>query len=84
MVLGTNRPYRGHPIRMRTWPPAALERQHVAWMASRDQFNRELWRPGSQARADRWQKLYYQGIDMEGRTIASDHRTRLRVKPFAK
>ena len=62
----------------------ALERQHVAWMASRNQFNAELRRPGSQAQADKWQKLYYQGTDMDGRAIAPDHRTRLRVKPFAK
>jgi hypothetical protein len=62
----------------------ALEHQHETWMASRNQFNRELRRPGSQAQANKWQKLYYQGTDMEGRTIASDHRTRLRVKPFAK
>ena len=26
------------------------------------------------AQADKWQKLYYQGIDMEGRAIAPDHR----------
>lgn len=62
----------------------ALEREHERWMASRNQFNAELRRPGSQAQADKWQKLYYQGTDMEGRTIAADHRTRLRVKPFAK
>jgi hypothetical protein len=62
----------------------ALEREHERWMASRNQFNAELRRPGSQAQTDKWQKLYYQGTDMEGRTIAADHRTRLRVKPFAK
>ena len=62
----------------------ALERQHGTWTAGRNQFNAELRRPGSQAQADKWQKLYYQGIDMEGRAIAPDHRTRLRVKPFAK
>ena len=60
----------------------------AAWPADhalcRNQFNAELRRPGSQAQADRWQKLYYQGTDMEGRAIAPDHRTRLRVKPFAK
>jgi Family of unknown function (DUF6065) len=62
----------------------ALERQHGTWTAGRNQFNAELRRPGSQAQADKWQKLYYQGIDMEGRAIAPDHRTRLRVKPFAR
>jgi hypothetical protein len=54
----------------------------VLFKPSRDQFNAELRRPGSQAQADKWQKLHYQGTDLEGRTIASDHRTRLRVKPF--
>ncbi len=61
----------------------ALEREHTGWMASRNQFNAELRRPGSQAQGEKWQKLYYHGLDTEGRTIAPDHRTRVRLKPFA-
>ena len=75
----------------REQPGGADEPKHhaeAAWPADhalfRDQFNAELRRPGSQARADKSQKLYYQGTDMEGRAIAPEHCTRLRVKPFAK
>jgi Family of unknown function (DUF6065) len=62
----------------------ALERQLETWSEGRNQFNRELWRPGSQAQSDKWQRRYYQGTDMEGRTIATDHRTRVRLRPFAR
>jgi hypothetical protein len=62
----------------------ALKIQHDSWSASRDQFNTDLKRSGTQAQDDRWQKRYYHGLDMEGRNIAPDHRTRIRVKPFAR
>jgi hypothetical protein len=61
-----------------------LQRQHSAWTASRSQFNKELTKVGSQAQSDKWQKLYYQGLDSEGRAATEDHRTRLRLKPFAR
>jgi hypothetical protein len=42
-----------------------------------------LQEPGSEARAEKWQKLYYRGLDPEGReTAAEEHRTRLKLKPF--
>jgi len=60
-----------------------LKPNHDVWSASRVQFNADLRKRGSQARADKWQKHYYHGIDLEGRSIApSSHRTRLRLKPF--
>jgi hypothetical protein len=62
----------------------ALKIQHDSWSASRDQFNVDLKRSGSQAQDDKWQKRYYHGLDMEGRAIAPDHRTRIRVKPFVR
>jgi hypothetical protein len=62
-----------------------IERQYRAWHASRRHFNAELKQPGSAAQAERWQKLYYRGLDAEGEPAAvDDHRTRLRVQPFAK
>jgi len=61
-----------------------LKIQHDAWSASRLQFNADLRRRGSKARADKWQKLYYHGLDVEGRDIAPDHRTKVRVRRFAK
>ena len=60
-----------------------LKRQHEAWTASRANFNTDLKRPGSGAQAEKWQKLYYRGLDPQGRPTKADaHRTRLRLKPF--
>lgn len=61
-----------------------LKIQHDSWNASRLQFNADLSRPGSAAQDQKWQKLYYHGLDMEGRDIAPYHRTRIRLKRFAK
>jgi hypothetical protein len=60
-----------------------LERQFKLWNESRTQFNAELQRPGSEAQAERWQKLYYRGLSPDGETAAEDHITRLRLKPFS-
>jgi hypothetical protein len=59
-----------------------LERQFKAWNESRSKFNAELQRPGSQAQAERWQKLYYRGLSPDGTTPIDDHLTRLRLRPF--
>lgn len=59
--------------------------QHEKWEASRHAFIADLKIKGSVAQEERWQKLYYQGRDVDGNEIKSvDHRTRLRVKPFAR
>jgi Family of unknown function (DUF6065) len=64
---------------------AELQRQHEAWVKSRLRFNLDLKQPGSPAQADKWQKLYYHGLDPEGgHKAAEGHRTRLRLGPFAK
>jgi hypothetical protein len=61
-----------------------LQRQFEAWRASRGQFNADLKQPGSEAQSERWQKLYYRGLDPDAeRAAIDDHRTRLRLKPFA-
>lgn len=60
-----------------------LKAQYEAWMASRLKFNADLKTAGSDAQAEKWQKHYYQGLDVEGRSRAlEDHRTRVRLKPF--
>jgi hypothetical protein len=60
-----------------------LQQQYDAWNISRTKFNEEVKVPGSAAREEKWQKLYYRGLDASGREVKSvDHRTRLRVKPF--
>ena len=60
-----------------------LKRQHDVWTASRARFNIDLKQPGSDAQADKWQKLYYRGLVPDGKpNLAEAHRTRLRLKPF--
>jgi hypothetical protein len=62
---------------------AELKVQHEQWAASRHTFNKELEQPGSAARAERWQKNYYKGLDAAGRpSTIEDHRTRVRLKNF--
>jgi hypothetical protein len=62
-----------------------LKRQFDSWTQSRSQFNADLKVPDSGASAERWQKHYYQGVDAEAQhKPAEDHRTRLRLRPFAK
>jgi hypothetical protein len=63
---------------------AELKEQYAVWQASRRDFLVDLKRPGSPARDERWQKLYYRGLDAAGRkTGAEDHRTRLRLRQFS-
>ena len=54
---------------------------YQAWADSRRGFNRDLTVPGSEARAQKWQKDYFRG----GAGFAQgppDHRTKLRPRPF--
>lgn len=61
-----------------------LKAQYETWSASRSQFNADLKQPGSDALVEKWQKHYYRGLDADGRpNAAEDHRTRVRLKPFA-
>jgi len=60
-----------------------LQRDFEAWRQSRAAFNADLRQTGSAAQKERWQKTYYRGVDMAGQPGATDHRTRLRLKPFA-
>ncbi len=60
-----------------------LQAQHDAWTASRARFNTELMRPGSEAEAEKWQKMYHRGVVPGSDDVAPEgHRTQLRVKPF--
>ena len=62
-----------------------LQRAHAAWTANRNRFNVGLRQPGSEAQAEKWQKLYHRGVMPDGETAgAADHRTRLKLKPFGK
>jgi hypothetical protein len=58
-----------------------LEKAYKNWQVSRDQFNADLTKEGSEARKEKWQKLYYRGLDMQGGEF-EDHQIKLRLKPF--
>ena len=58
------------------------EARFKAWSRSRDAFQDKVQREPPKLPADRWQKHYYQGIGPSGEVLASDHRTKLRLKPF--
>jgi Family of unknown function (DUF6065) len=59
----------------------ALYEDFKAWSRSRDEFQANV----GQARSptERWQKRYYRGVGMADEKPVADHRTRLRLKPFA-
>ncbi len=62
-----------------------LKRQHDTWTANRNRFNVDLRQPGSEAQAEKWQKLYHRGVMPDGEAAGTaDHRTRLKVRPFKK
>lgn len=61
---------------------ADLAGQFTAWSQSRNSFQAEVAKEVPAAAADKWQKRYYRGLDMTDRAGATDHRAKLRLKPF--
>lgn len=62
---------------------SALATAFADWSRSRDAFHEHVRRTSPQAPADKWQKLYYRGLQPDGTLGASDHQAKLRVRPFA-
>jgi hypothetical protein len=58
------------------------KKQFEEWNKSRDQFLKDLHDPSSQARADKWQKLYYRGLKPDETEGCPAHQIKLRVKSF--
>lgn len=59
-----------------------IKEQMDRWVASRSQLIEDIKKPGATSR-DSWQKLYFRGLDPEGKPVeGAEHQTRLRVKPF--
>jgi hypothetical protein len=56
--------------------------QFQAWSRSRDEFHQRLATHPPATPADRWQKHYYRGVDVSGKTFIADHRTKLHLHPF--
>jgi len=60
----------------------ATQAGFVAWSQARDEFHRCMAQTPPSASADRWQKHYYRGVDVEGRALIDDHRSKLRLPAF--
>ncbi|MBS0411922.1 MAG: cupin-like domain-containing protein [Proteobacteria bacterium] len=61
--------------------PDLRERFH-AWSRSRDAFQDKVRQDPPRAPADHWQKHYYRGVDIAGRTHVDDHQAKLRLENF--
>lgn len=70
------------PVAMKLSSNPELKEAHDKWAASRLEFNKELQTPESKAQADKWQKLYYRGLDVEGEEEFEAHQIKLRLQEF--
>ena len=53
-----------------------------AWSRERDAFHKKMQTEPPAAGADKWQKHYYRGVDVDGRAWVDDHKSKLRLAPF--
>jgi hypothetical protein len=56
--------------------------QFARWNDSRTDFNAKLAEQAPAATSQAWQRQYFQGIDMDGKTPVDSHQTKLRLKDF--
>ena len=70
------------PKLLRMADNAELEQKHREWREQRLQFNADLKVPGSAAEAEKWQKHYQRGIDLQGQPGPESHRLRSKLRPF--
>jgi len=61
--------------------PQALE-GFTAWSQARDAFHERMSREPPATPSDKWQKHYYRGVDVTGRALVEDHRSKLRLAAF--
>lgn len=59
-----------------------LKAQFEGWSTSRDAFQRRVREQPPERPSDKWQKLYYRGLDPAGVARVDDHRTKLNVEAF--
>ncbi|CAK0740914.1 DUF2071 domain-containing protein [Azospirillaceae bacterium] len=59
-----------------------VERQYLEWSASRSQFLDDLAKSDPVAQRAGWQKDYFRGVRPDGEIGVSDHKTKIRPKPF--
>jgi hypothetical protein len=60
-----------------------LQQMFEQWSGSRDSFQRRMRDAPPTDPADKWQKLYYRGVDPGGQPGAADHQTKLRLREFS-
>jgi hypothetical protein len=59
-----------------------LKAAFETWSRSRDAFQKQVADHPPRAPADKWQKLYYRGVDPDGAPGPADHESKLRPAPF--
>ncbi len=59
-----------------------LKEMFEKWSASRDAFQRHVREHPPERPTDKWQKLYFRGLDPDGHCPVADHRVKLRVGEF--
>ena len=59
-----------------------LREQYDKWSKSRDAFNDWVSKNPPATPAEKWQKLYYRGVDADGCPRVKDHQTKLRAPEF--
>lgn len=52
------------------------------WSESRNAFQKWVMEANPEAPADKWQKLYFRGLDSDGSPGPADHQSKLRLSPF--
>jgi len=71
------------PVMMPLSSDPETEAAYRALSQGRQKFNAELKVAGSKAREDKWQKGYFRGRLPDGSPAPAEHRTKVRVRPFA-
>ena len=69
-----------HVIPMEEAPD--IKAQFEEWSRSRDAFQKKVAHNPPKDPKDKWQKLYYRGVDAYGGRSVSDHKTKLRLPEF--
>lgn len=59
-----------------------LAAQYAAWSESRTHFNADLFKEGSVARRQGWQRFYFQGRNPDGTPGSPEHQTKLDLCPY--
>ena len=59
-----------------------LQASYTQWSQSRERFLKELPKPDSEAKREKWQKTYYRGVLPDGRPAPIEHQIKVQPRPF--